>query len=57
MNDGQRLYRLFKFTGESLEIIVEKEIAGDNGRKRAVLIDGYFYIVSETDFIVQKILI
>lgn len=57
MNDGQRLYRLFKFTGEDLEIIVEKEIKGDNSKKRAVFIDDYFYIVSETNFVVQKVLI
>ncbi len=47
--DGER-YALVKYENGYFTLILDREISGTLGSKRAVMIDGYFYILSSEDF-------
>lgn len=48
-------YVLLKFQNDSLQELVNTSLAGDNSKKRAVLIDNYFYMFGSYGFVVQEI--
>ena len=48
-------YIMLGFNGYELYEVFEAELGGRNERKRAVFIDGYFYIFGDEGVIVEKI--
>ena len=48
-------YVLLKYTGDGFMAVIDKEMNGDMDLMRATLVDGWFYIISDSDFVVREI--
>ncbi len=48
-------YLLLHYTGSEFRVLMNKEVNGNRDVMRATLVDGWFYIVSNNDFVVNKI--
>lgn len=53
--DLESRYLLLRFDGYELKEVINTPLSGENDQKRAVYIDGYFYMFGTNDFQVAKI--
>ncbi len=52
---GENQYKLFKFDGYDLVILLSERLDGNFLYHRGILIDDYFYMFGENDFVVKKL--
>lgn len=48
-------YILLRYTGSELKVIMNREVNGSRNLMRAALVDGWFYLISNNDFVVTYI--